>query len=62
MPTVTIRVSEDTKRHLDANAQRSGQTISDYIREALDLRDPDLMEIVEDHERRLRRLEELAGL
>lgn len=39
MPTITIRVSDQERTDLETAAQRSGQSLSAYIRETLDLRE-----------------------
>lgn len=76
MPTITIRVSDDEKAALERAAARDGKTVSEYIRQAIDLRheQPDLAETVRvlvgrsnehivhlgDLESRMRALEEIA--
>ena len=62
MPTITIRVSDQERAALEAAASRSGQTLSQYVRETLMLRERDIAAQVADHERRLDALEQLAGL
>jgi hypothetical protein len=63
VPTITIRVSDTERADLESAARRSGQTLSEYIREALDFaRDAPVRSILDDQQRRLERLEELAGL
>lgn len=67
MPTITIRLSKDEKADLESAARLSGQSLSDYVRETLDLRRSDnaisgLNARVEDMWTRLARLEDLAGL
>lgn len=70
MPTITIRLSKDEKAALEAayaEWAEPGQTVSDYVRETLNLRRNDdaisgLNTRVDDMWVRLARLEELAGL
>jgi hypothetical protein len=64
MPTITFRVTADEKVELEALASREGFGVSELVRRALKLqRDaPDASERLEAVERRLARLEELAGL
>jgi uncharacterized protein (DUF1778 family) len=62
MPNLVVRITEQEMAALEAAASRSGQSRSDYVREALTLREsaPDLAGAVEDHEKRLSALEALA--
>ena len=60
MPTITIRLSATEKGDLESAARRSGQNVSDYVREALALRDPEID--WDEVQRRLRRLETLANI
>jgi uncharacterized protein (DUF1778 family) len=62
MPTITFRISDDERAAIEAAAAQTGVTVSNYIRQTLAVRDelPDLAERVEDHERRLSALEEMA--
>lgn len=62
MPTITFRISDKERAAIEAAAAQTGVTVSNYIRQTLAARDelPDLAERVEDHERRLSALEEMA--
>jgi predicted component of type VI protein secretion system len=65
MPTITFRVTAEQRARIEARAASLDYGLSDYIRHAsllYDLPDdaPDLAERVEDHERRLSALEEMA--
>lgn len=64
MPTITVRVTDAEKAGIEARAGRADLDVSAFVRRALDLeRDaPDLTARLEDHEHRLARLEEIAGL
>jgi plasmid stability protein len=78
MATITIRLDDATKIALEVAAMRSGQTLSDYVRETLGLReqaprltaevervDENVAALVQSCQaifKRLDRLEELAGL
>lgn len=39
MPTIAIRVSDAEKADLESAARRSGQTLSEFVRQALAVRD-----------------------
>jgi hypothetical protein len=64
MPNLVVRITDPEMAALEAAASRAGQSKSDYVRDALALREsgPVHAELLEDHERRLSRLEEMAGL
>jgi uncharacterized protein (DUF1778 family) len=64
MPTITFRVSEDERASFYEAAARSGLTVSDYIRRTFEFveKQPDIEKHVADLDRRLARLEEMAGL
>lgn len=68
MPNLVVRVTDAEMAVVEAAARRAGQHKSEYVRRALALReqDGDLAErvsvIQDDHERRISRLEEMAGL
>lgn len=48
MPTITVRVTGDERARIEARASAAGQDISEYVREALRLREahPDLTETI----------------
>jgi Arc/MetJ-type ribon-helix-helix transcriptional regulator len=62
MPNLVVRITEQEMAALEAAASRAGQSRSDYVREALALREsgPDHGAALEDHEKRLSALEQLA--
>jgi len=69
--TITFRVRPEERAGLERRAAEAGQSLSDYIRTTLVLREqaPDFSARLNehgrtlfDHERRLARLEEMAGL
>lgn len=64
MPTVTFRLSDDELADLHGRARAGGKSLSQVIREALGLASavPDVAERLEAVERRLGRLEDVAGL
>lgn len=68
MRHLTVRLPDEEAAELDAAARRAGQSRTDVVRAALrahlGLNDPtaDHGDQLEAHERRLSRLEELAGL
>jgi hypothetical protein len=68
MPNLVVRITDPEMAALEAAASRAGQSKSDYVRETLALREQggDLTErlqaLEDDHERRLSRLEQMAGL
>lgn len=63
MPTITIRVSAAEKAKIEAAAHAIGESVSEYVREALAIRnDVDYAGRMDDFERRLARLEEIAEI
>ena len=65
MPTLTIRVSAEERAALEAAASRSGQSLSVYVRETLNLREhrdsiDRAHERIAGLERRMDSLEQLA--
>lgn len=64
MSVITVRVSLDERRLLEQRAKAEGVSLSALVRKALALRDEAdaLSGQVEDHERRIGRLEGMAGL
>ena len=62
MATLTIKLSGAEKASLRDQAQSRGMTLSALVREALGLREAPQDDRLEDFERRLARLEEMAGL
>lgn len=63
MPTITVRVSDQEKADVERRAGGAG-LVSAFVRRALDLeRDaPDLTARVDDLDRRLTAVEQMAGL
>jgi Arc/MetJ-type ribon-helix-helix transcriptional regulator len=69
MPNLVVRITDTEMAALEAAVSRAGhKSKSDYVRETLALREQggDLAERLEalerDHDRRIRRLEGMAGL
>jgi hypothetical protein len=68
MPNLVVRIKDAEMAALEAAASRAGQSKSDYVRETLALREQggDLAQRLEalerDHDRRISRLEGMAGL
>lgn len=64
MPVLTVRVSDTEHSSLVHRARDEGVSLSALVRQALRLRDQaeDLSEVVGDHEKRIGRLESMAGL
>jgi hypothetical protein len=62
MPNLVVRITDREMAALEAAASRAGQRKSDYVRDALALRktSPDHAAALEDHEKRLSALEQLA--
>jgi uncharacterized protein (DUF1778 family) len=62
MPNLVVRITDTEMAALEAAASRAGQSRSDYVREALTLREsaPDFAAAVDEHEKRLSALEALA--
>ena len=57
-PTISIRLTDTEKANLEAAARLAGQTVSDYIRTSLELREQ--APTIEDLQRRIHALEQLA--
>jgi hypothetical protein len=64
MPNLVVRVTDQEMAALEAAASRAGQRKSDYVRDALALREstPDQATRMDDLERRLAALENLAHM
>jgi hypothetical protein len=62
MPNLVVRITDQEMAALEAAASRAGQRKSDYVRDALALREsaPDHATRIDDLERRLEALENLA--
>lgn len=59
MASITFRLADTEKADLETAARRAGLSVSDYIRQTLDLRDEDSIKALWD---KIARLEEIAGL
>jgi hypothetical protein len=66
---LSIRLSDAERRRLDSDAERAGVKPSTYVRQLIagtqavaDATGPTPYDTLDDHERRLSRLEEMAGL
>jgi hypothetical protein len=62
MPTITFRVSEKEKAELAREAKNRDVSLSDVVREGLGLRDANVDQRLAELERRVERLENVAGL
>ena len=62
MPTITVRLGEQERAELVRSARVQGRTVSSVVREALGLSASRVDEVLAEHERRLARLEQMAGL
>lgn len=62
MPTITFRVSDQEKNSLAREAKDRAVSLSDLVREGLGFRDANVDERLAGLERRVERLETLAGL
>lgn len=63
MATITFRLADTEKADLETAARREGLSVSDYIRQTLDLRDQVLGKATADELwEKVARLEQIAGL
>lgn len=64
MPSITVRLPDDLHDELAREALTRGLRLSDVVRERLDPRavsSRDIAGLVDEHEERITRLEQLAG-